>query len=51
MMTKAEPMNMAALRPRMSLVGPVKKIAASEPMLYMAKVSPVLESATTLWHY
>ena len=48
MMIMKEPINMPARRPRASLVGPVKKTAESEPMLYIAVTIPVLEPATDL---
>lgn len=44
-----DPVNMPARRPNLSLVGPVKKTAAREPMLYMAKTSPVEEPSTDIW--
>ncbi len=41
MMTIREPMNIPHRRPNVSLTGPVKKTAATEPMLYMAKTSNI----------
>lgn len=46
--TIAAPVNIPTRRPKVSLTGPVIKTAGIEPMLYMAKTSPVLEPADSL---
>lgn len=48
MMMITAPVNIPALRPNLSLTGPVKNTAGIEPMLYMAKTIPVEEPAVFL---
>jgi hypothetical protein len=48
MMTTAAPVNMPQRRPNISFTGAVKKTAAMEPMLYMAKTIPVDEPSWDL---